>query len=288
MVERQSSTKLLICDLDNTLYDWVGYFVPSFYAMVDKATELLKCDRERLLDDLRVVHQMHDDSEHPFALLDTETVRQHFSGFSRQEMAKALDDAFYAFNSTRKKTLRLHNGVIETLQILQAKGVMLIAHTDSKLYAAYDRLSRLELLSYFNRIYCRERSASIHPDIYSSANWESRIPMAKITELSNHQSKPNVSVLLEICEREQIPSFYTAYIGDSLTHDILMANQANVYSIWAEYGARHDPALYSALVRISHWTPARVEREMDLKAKTKYITPSFIAENGFSDLLSIL
>jgi FMN phosphatase YigB (HAD superfamily) len=51
--------KLLICDLDNTLYDWVAYFVPSFYAMVDKVVELLGCDRERLLDDFRKVHQRH-------------------------------------------------------------------------------------------------------------------------------------------------------------------------------------------------------------------------------------
>src|ERR1700737_3268202 len=68
--------RLLICDLDNTLYDWVGYFVPSFYAMVDEAVRITGCDRETLLDDFRRVHQAREDSEQPFALLETETIKQ--------------------------------------------------------------------------------------------------------------------------------------------------------------------------------------------------------------------
>lgn len=73
-MNRTPRLKLLVCDLDNTLYDWVAYFVPSFYAMAAKVVELLGCDREKLLDDFREVHQRHHDSEQPFALLETRTV----------------------------------------------------------------------------------------------------------------------------------------------------------------------------------------------------------------------
>src|SRR4051794_31349072 len=73
-----ANKRLLVCDLDNTLYDWVSYFVASFNAMVDAAVEVMGCDRDELLDDLRAVHQRHHDSEHPFALLEAETVRKHY------------------------------------------------------------------------------------------------------------------------------------------------------------------------------------------------------------------
>lgn len=66
--------RLLVCDLDNTLYDWVSYFVPSFYAMINSAVKITGCDREILLDDMRAVHRNYGDSEQPFALLETETI----------------------------------------------------------------------------------------------------------------------------------------------------------------------------------------------------------------------
>lgn len=95
--------QLLVCDLDNTLYDWVGYFVPSFYAMVDRVVEITGCDREKLLDDFRLVHQRHRDSEEPFALLETETIKSLYPQASRQSLLGTLDPAFHAFNSARKK-----------------------------------------------------------------------------------------------------------------------------------------------------------------------------------------
>lgn len=48
---------LLIADLDNTLYDWVTFFARAFSAMVDELETLLTIDRERLLDEFKVVHQ---------------------------------------------------------------------------------------------------------------------------------------------------------------------------------------------------------------------------------------
>src|SRR5215831_20262196 len=138
-----TSKRLLVCDLDNTLYDWVGYFVPSFYAMVDAAVMIMGCDKEQLLNDFRKIHQSHGDSEHPFALLETDTVKQYFRNASADSAIAALDPAFHAFNSARITNLKLHPYVLETLQSLEASGVKLVAHTESKLYGVVDRLNRL-------------------------------------------------------------------------------------------------------------------------------------------------
>lgn len=279
--------KLLVCDLDNTLYDWIAYFVPSFYAMVDRVIAITGCDREILLDNFRDVHQEHGDSEHPFALLETDTIKRMYANANWEDIVRQLDPAFHAFNSERKRNLRLHRGVKETLGTLGRSGVKLVAHTESKLYGAAYRLDKLGLFDYFSHIYCRERTVPRHPKGDEPSNWLSRFPMEKITELSLHQTKPNPAVLLEICAAEGISHEEAAYVGDSIARDVLMAKRAGVFSIWAAYGAEHSPTMYEALVRISHWTPKEIERERQLKDEARAISPDFIAHREFTEALSV-
>jgi len=283
-----SHKHLLVCDLDNTLYDWVAYFVPSFYAMIDAAADIMSCDRERLLDDMRAVHQYHHDSEQPYALLETKTVREHYRGYPLQWVADSLDPAFHAFNSSRNRNLKLYEGVSETLGMLVDCDVTLVAHTESKLHGALDRLQRLNLLKYFKRIYCRERSKTSHPDRVRAAEWLANLPLDIVHELSHHQSKPSADVLLEICAAEQASTANTAYVGDSIAKDMLMAKRAGVFSIWAAYGAVHDRTLYDGLVRVSHWTPDEVETEARLRAEAASVQPDYIARRSFSEVLTAL
>lgn len=280
--------RLLVCDLDNTLYDWVGYFVPSFYAMVEKVVEITHCDREQLLDDLRSVHQKFGDSEQPFALLETNIIQYLYRNMPADVVIKALDPAFHAFNSARKKHLKLHPNVRETLKLLQANGIVLVAHTESKIYGAVDRLRRFALIEYFSKIYCRERSASLHPEINVRNTWFAGFPMERVIELSHHQSKPNPDVLRKICADEGIPVEDAAYVGDSVARDMLMAKRAGVFSIWAAYGANHSPSMYGALVRISHWTAEEVAREQQLKDEAKAIRPDYVARSSFAEVTEAL
>jgi HAD superfamily hydrolase (TIGR01549 family) len=280
--------RLLVCDLDNTLYDWVSYFVPSFYAMIDVVVGLTGCDREKLLIDFRKVHQRYGDSEQPFALLETNTIKELFGHRSTASMTATLDPAFHAFNSARKKHLRLHHEVRETLEALERCDVKLIAHTESKLYGVVDRLTRLDLFRFFTKVYCRERSLSSHPEPKSDSEWLKRAPMDKIVELSHHQAKPNPEVLLEICASEGFSPEQTSYVGDSIARDIFMAKRANIFAIWAAYGAQPDLAMYRDLVRVSHWTADEVEREQRLKEEAKNIEPDFIARQSFAEVLTAL
>ena len=282
------SRRLLVCDLDNTLYDWVGYFVPSFYAMVDRVVEITGCGREKLLDDFREVHQKHGDSEEPFALLETNTIKKLYRDSLPQVILKTLDPAFHAFNSSRKKNLKLHTNVRETLVLLKASGIKIVAHTESKLYGVVDRCNRLDLFPYFSKIYCRERSHSPHPIPKVGLEWLERFPTDKLVELSHHQAKPDPTVLLEICAREGVAPENASYVGDSIARDILMAKRANVFAIWAAYGAQHDPKLYEKLVRISHWTSDEVARELRLKEEAKSIQPDYIARTSFAEVLTAL
>jgi phosphoglycolate phosphatase-like HAD superfamily hydrolase len=123
---------------------------------------------------------------------------------------------------------------------------------------------------------------------------EQRLPQivferaGKVVELSKHQSKPDPGDLLEICARERVAPEEASYVGDSVARDILMAKRANVFSMWAAYGAQHDPEMYSQLVRISHWTFDEVAREQRLKEEAKNIQPDYVARTSFAEVLTVL
>lgn len=256
--------------------------------MVDVAVEILGCDRDELLDDFRTVHQKHHDSEHPFALLETVQAKQTFPNRTFQEMADQLDPAFHAFNSTRKKVLKCYPDVHQTLDALVSNDVTLVAHTESRLYAVIDRLERLDLTKFFARIYCRERGQTGHPNHKPVSGSFENFPMNQVIELSHHQRKPNASVLLEICSNEEVDPKDTAYIGDSMARDILMARDAGVFSIWAEYGTKHDTDEYEKLVRITHWSSEDVEREKKFSEMAKNVKPNFVISNSFGEVLEPL
>lgn len=280
--------RLLVCDLDNTLYDWVGYFVPAFYAMADEVVRLINCDREQLLDDFQCVHRLHHDSEHPYALVETATVRRAFPNSPRDEITRNLRSAFEAFDLARKEHLRLYPGVRHGLDALCDAKVTLIAHTESKLNGVVDRMTRLGLSSYFLHIYCRERAAAEYPDSSGHIRRLGEFPMEKVRELSHHQRKPDPSVLLEICSTEGTSPSDTAYVGDSILRDVYLANRVGAYSIWAKYGAAHAREDYLKLVRVSHWTSDDVAQERQLGQEAGTIRPNYILERQFDEILEAL
>ena len=151
-----------------------------------------------------------------------------------------------------------------------------------------DRLTRLDLARFFRRIYCRERANSEHPDAVSASKWLNSFPLEKVVELSHHQRKPNPEVLLEICSDEGVDARQCAYVGDSMARDVLMAKRADVFAIWAKYGASHKSEQYQKLVRVTHWTEEDVARETTLREKAREIEPDYILESKFSEIIYLL
>ncbi|MDP2698427.1 HAD family hydrolase [Thalassospira sp.] len=284
---QKSKIQLLVCDLDNTIYDWISYFVPAFYAMIDKAVSILECDRELLLDQMRDVHVKNHDSEHPFALLDTDIVKNRFPKQSREEIAEKLDEALYQFNSVRKQKLKLYDGIKSGIENLKEQNIKIVAHTESKLFTTIDRLHKLESFDYFDHIYCRERPDSNHPDPKAAEYWLGKFDLSNITELAFKDRKPAPHILNQICLQQGILPEQTAYIGDSIAKDILMAQRANVFAIWAKYGTQVPPEMYAKLVRISHWSKQDIAREMKLKEDAKNISPD-LTVNSFSEAIQYI
>jgi FMN phosphatase YigB (HAD superfamily) len=276
---------LFIFDLDNTIYDWYAAFLPAFYEMVDVASTQLGCSVEDLLSDLKRIHIKHHDVEHPYSLVETTVVKNLLEEKGRAAAWELIDPAFHAFNKVRKEHLKLFPDTLPTLTALRSQGVQLVAYTDSTYFAARGRIERLGLSDVFSKVYCRERGQSILPVQEFAAKKPSALD--NITEIPSHQSKPNPVVLADIVSRQNCDMHEAAYVGDSLSKDILMAKHAGCFAVWAKYGAHTDAAMYERLIRISHWTEDDIQRERNYATAAKNIEPDFVCERSIAELLGL-
>jgi phosphoglycolate phosphatase len=264
--------RVLITDLDNTLYDWVTFFSTAFNAMVAELARILDTDRPSLLSQFKEIHERYGSTETPWAALELPAAKLKFPGFSATALAGQLLPAFDVFSAERQKHLNLYAGVADTLQQLSASGVVIIGHTEALAVNAYQRLALLGISRHFTRLYALDGKLIDHP----FPNRTRSVPPPRpdlIRTLPASERKPNPAVLLDICGRERVNPIDACYVGDSLIRDVAMAKRADVFAVWARYGTIYDPSLWDLLVAVTHWTPADVEREAQLRHSFKNVQP---------------
>jgi FMN phosphatase YigB (HAD superfamily) len=273
--------KLLITDLDNTLYDWVSYFAASFNAMLDKLTSITQLDRQILLNDFKKVHERYGNTEYPFSILELDSLIALYGTSDKEIIRNEVDEALHAFNSERKNTLKCYDGVLETLKQLSSNGVNIVAHTEAPVRNSLFRLEKLGIKQYFSHLYApRDR----YPELLdaNSQAWLAEQGDFLIL-LSEDERKPNPSLLVDICAHEDVSTKEAIYVGDSIVKDIAMAKQAGITSVWAEYGKQHLPHYWSLLVAITHWTEEDIKKEEMLKKALSKVLPDHTLSN-FNEL----
>lgn len=276
--------KLLITDLDNTLYDWVTYFSQSFREMAICSAEVLDIPLDQVLDEFRVVHQSYHNSEQPFALFEIATVQQRYGHLKRSELKRELDRPLHAFNKKRKQCLRLYPNVESTLQELNQRGLKIVGHTEAIAINAYYRLRFLNIDHLFTRLYAIDGQVAPHPDAQREAALAPPPGFLRLVPVT--ERKPNPDLLLDICAKEGVQINDAVYVGDSLTRDMSMAKIAGVKAIWASYGLEYEKNLWDLLVRVTHWSKDDVEREERLRREFNNVQPDLTVQD-FSELLKI-
>ncbi len=271
--------KLLITDLDDTLYSWLGFFIPAFYAMAEEIATILHTDLDHLLVEYRAVHKRKGSVEYPYASLSLPSVKAAFPDMTRGERREALGEAFHRFNSVRKQKLQLFPGVRETLTELKEKGVGIVGYTESAEENGYYRLSRLGIAELFSAVYVSD----------SPYKRPAHLPSSDRTRVVSGK-KPNPELLRHILEVEGVAPEEAVYLGDSLTKDVYMAKKAGICAVQCQVAKIPDAKeLYEKLVRISHWTREDFRREERLREECArdQIGPDYVLED-FTGLKEII
>jgi phosphoglycolate phosphatase-like HAD superfamily hydrolase len=282
--------RLVILDLDNTLYNWVDYYVPAFQAMLRELMRLTGLSEEVLTGSFKRVHQRHRTSEYAFAIEELDALAPWTQGRSVPEILEQFRSAIDAFREVRKTELRLYPGVADTLFELRRQGRRLVAHTDAMMFYAMYRLRQLGIESLFDGLVA-PRDHGLPPGVLPKwvrshqdpSTYEPRIPFVR--ELEPTMLKPNPIIVQEIMATFGAAPFDALYLGDSLHKDVAMAHQAGVHAVLAAYGRRCDPSNYAKLVEITHWTDEDVEVELALRRQKVEVEHQI---DSFSELLGVL
>lgn len=272
--------KLLITDLDDTLYSWIGFFIPAFYGMVEELSHILNKESTTLLKEYKQIHQQKGSVEYPYATLYLPSVVNAYPGDTPEERLQKLDTVFHRFNSIRKKHLELYPHVKATLTQISQMGIKIVGYTESAEENGFYRLQKLGIAHLFQHVYVSD-SQYERPDY---------LPSSEKTRVV-HGKKPNPELLRQICVQESVPVTETVYIGDSITKDIYMAKVAGVTSVLCKYPCDPQAAndLYQKLVTISHWTDEDFQREKEIKqiCQSNDIRPDYTVDS-FKQLIDII
>ena len=281
--------KLVIVDLDNTIYNWVDFYVPSFNAMIKELVRLTGIDEHVLRESFKRVHQKHKTAEYTFSIEELDVLSESNAGLTVPEILQKYNPAIKAFRIMRKKTLRRYDNVIETLEKLRSKGKKIVAHTDAMMFYAVYRVKELGVERFFDGIVApRDHGLpeGVRPGdvrFYSDEKYETIIPFKK--ELEPEIVKPNPECLNEILRYFGVEGNEAVYVGDSLHKDIYMAQRCGVHDVYAEYGRQYDANYYRQLIEITYWTDEEVAHELELKALS--ISPSFRIQR-FGELMGVI
>lgn len=271
--------KLLITDLDDTLYSWLGFFIPAFFGMVSEVSRLTGIDTEVLLDEYRTVHQEKGSVEYPFSTLLLPSVTSVLKGKNREEMKTALQPAFDRFNELRNENLILFPGVQDTLATLKKSGVSVIGFTDSGELNGFYRLLLLGISDLFTKVYV--------------TNYDYPLPEYIVRDhkvFNAPRGKPDPKLLEGIVKKEGLNKNEVLYMGDSLTKDIYMAHKAGIRCVQCRYPLDFNASeYYQKLVRISSWTDEVFARERALQdiCRNECIHPDYTLTD-YNCLLDII
>jgi FMN phosphatase YigB (HAD superfamily) len=269
--------RLLVTDLDNTVYDWLHSHIPAFEAQVAEMVRLTGLGEDELLGSYRRVHQRVHTSEYAYAFLELDALDELDGGLPPRERLDRYGSALVAYREEHLRRLALYEGVQETLVALRERGVVVVAHTDAMMFYASLRVSLLGLAPLLDGLFApadHSWPAGVRPpfaDLFEDPT-TCRTSVRTQEEFPRHLLKPNPEVLWRILRHFDVAPEEALYVGDSLTKDVRVAQRAGVHDVHAEHGLSVGSPLYERLVAVTHWSAEDVRRERQLSEER--VTPT--------------
>jgi phosphoglycolate phosphatase len=266
-------TEILVTDIDNTLYDYVDFFGPSFRAMLYVLSSDLKAPEDSLYEEFRDLFQEIGTFDFQFLIARLSFCRT----LSPDELKNQIGRGRQAWDRTKAKRLKPYPGVIETLRRLNAGGVKIVAVTNAPYYHAYRRLRDIGAIDYLSGFVCwcgnypaEEERQTKFEQVRRSL--ETDFEMYALLE--KDRIKPSSDPFRKVVDHFGPDNNFYA-VGDSLHKDLLPARQFNMITIWARYGTLVDKRNLDTLLRITPWSATEVKEHLDQNFKADFEADSF-------------
>ncbi len=304
MTAGNSPYNLMVTDIDNTVFNWVDYYVTAFNAMLDVVAECIDSTRVILAGEAKEVFSIHGSIEYPFVTQEMPSVNKFYGDDIDAMLTGAVRKGRNAFNLAAQPVMRPYTNVIETLEKIRKSypALPIVALTDAPRYVAMWKLNKLGILHYFDAVYgladprvpicLTTNRIKLDNEILLKHLQQMNFGFkGKIRILPDDYEKPGIrglkTVLMDydldepIDRRERV-----LWIGDNLRKDVGLGNLLKIRSAWAEYGADLPPALLSSLALFS---PAQnIHKNVYLKSNDLNAPKPDVVFQDFSDVLNEL
>lgn len=279
----ENSASLLICDVDNTLFDWNAFYARAFRALLHSVSRKYGLSEHLLYGEVRTVLASHRSIEYPFLVQELDS----FRGFEEDQMKSLIKTARGAFLSSRRKRMRPHAGVKATLEWIRRQRIPVVAVSNGPIYQTSLKLRELQLSRYFEGIVAWEGFSRPDPlDPYIGEFVTARRggeEMAWSATVPYEYLKPDTRPYEIALERYNVPNSAVWVVGDSLASDIGPGKLLGLQTVWAKYGTSIDPSDLETLLSITDWSDTQIRA---LKEPPP-ITPKFTIES-FGQLEQLL
>ncbi|HEU0099235.1 MAG TPA: HAD family hydrolase [Allosphingosinicella sp.] len=265
---------VLIFDVDNTLYNFVDFFAPSFRSMVHVLAREADLQEVEIIRSAKAVYQAAGTLEYPFLVQEMDI----FSERPPNEVDRLIDLVRTVFSINRRRRLQLYPGIINLIMSARASGWTCVCATNAPYYQVGQRLHRLGILTKIDGLVAwegrpvdasREEHVRKHSDMRASL--DQRLHLFEI--LQTPDVKPSSYPFMRILEHFGDERQYYS-VGDSLSKDLQPAASLGASTIWAKYGTEVDPVNYATLLEITPWTSDQVAMEA-----APAVGPDYIAES---------
>jgi len=291
--------KLIICDLDSTLYSWFEYFSFSTKRSIETAATITGIAYEKLCEEYKQILDIEDCIEHPFIIQQLPSILAHYDNNIDRVLNECSEPARTQFKLTAYPYLKPYSNVLKTLQKLKADypNTKLVILTDAPLQLGIHRLGKLGLLHYFDGVYGLENpriplvqgNVAVTKEILfkNLDKWKYGF-IGRLRELPNDYRKPSAkgfkNILLDF-NMEHYTKDDIFYVGDNVFKDVKLANDSGVTSFLALYGLKIDPL---SLAVLREFSPERfIHKGIDLSQEANYPKPDYILED-FSEILNVI
>lgn len=212
MKDIKQTVRCVVTDLDDTVWDWLTMWHSSFQPYFKRISDEFKIDEKLLKDDFKRLHQEYHTTEASFAYKELTSLTDEQKSKIDQELSKKKKSILHEYYSNKKNNLNLFPGVLETLQALKAKGVLIVAFTESNAFFTKTRIKNLELDGLIDFIYTPIGSGipeSVEA-VYPESHWEPEL--TQIRHLSKLDKKPDKEILEIILEDFGVAKSEAIYI----------------------------------------------------------------------------
>ncbi len=250
--------RLIISDLDNTIYNWVDGYIPCLRRIIHTAALELNTTPSQITQELKTIFSAHSSIEFAFSAF----LRvPGFSALETDRLLRLISTLCEQYLRAEKTYLKAYPTVKQTLRWAMENRIPVIGITNAPLVCAARRLRVLGIEHLFRGLIGWEGPSGVEreheilrsPPSTSRSTWYHTV--------STQHLKPNPYSYRVVQEKFNLRAEECVAIGDSLEKDIRPALELGMTGVWAEYGRECSSPNMKFLLSVTPWTEARIKAE---------------------------